>query len=112
MPQNSQADLSSPSIIPELIRSRRFTEALIAKKFLLSGSQNSRPLTQILGGDSQLNKSEQIDFALDFFNKNLSFDRDPARLLSSLKITTNDPQFSKLLADSIISEIEKLNFFL
>ena len=111
MPQNSQADLSSPSIIPELIRSRRFTEALIAKKFLLSGSQNSRPLTQILGGDSQLNKSEQIDFALDFFNKNLSFDRDPARLLSSLKITTNDPQFSKLLADSIISEIEKLNFF-
>ena len=48
IPSNSQADLSSPLLIPELIKSRTFAERILSKKFYTEKFNKELTLLSIL----------------------------------------------------------------
>tara|TARA_B100000575_G_scaffold27000_1_gene18246 strand:- start:55275 stop:56738 length:1464 start_codon:yes stop_codon:yes gene_type:complete len=103
-------DLSSPSIIPDLLYSRTFITKIINKKFYSKTYNKFLPLHSIIQDkNDQESDMQSLSKTLDYFLKNVRFEKDPTRPLSVLTISTHDPILSKNLADTVISELELLN---
>ncbi len=103
-------DLSSPSIIPDLLYSRTFITKIINKKFYSKTYNQFLPLHSIIEDkNDQESDMQSLSKTLDYFLKNVRFEKDPTRPLSVLTISTHDPILSKNLADTVISELELLN---
>ena len=103
-------DLSSPSIIPDLLYSRTFITKIINKKFYSKTYNQFLPLHSIIENKNyQESDMQSLSKTLDYFLKNVRFEKDPTRPLSVLTVTTHDPILSKNLADTVISELELLN---
>jgi uncharacterized protein involved in exopolysaccharide biosynthesis len=107
------ADLSSPSLYPELLRSRTFAEKILNKEFYLDKYDKKLSLLAILThGDEEPNVGQDrlIANAVNKLNdKILAFDQDLESTFSTIKVTTEDPIFSKELADVVLAELEALN---
>ncbi len=114
VPSGVQADLSSPSLFPKLLRSRTFAEKILQKKFYTNEYGIELPLLAILTHGNKSPKVERdtlITESLGPLSKMLEFDQDPSGLWSTVKVTANEPLFAKQLADVVLTELEDLNRF-
>ena len=114
LPSISQADLSSPSLFPQLIKSRTFAEKILGKIFYIDEFKSEISLLAYLthgidppyaGQDTLISK------AMISLNNIIQFDQDPESGVSTLKIFTAEALLSKQLAEEVIKELENLNRF-
>jgi len=114
VPSGAQADLSSPSLFPELLRSRTFAEKILNKKFITDKYGKELSLLAILmdGNEpSEFNRNELVTTALSPLQEILEFNQDGSSTFSVIKVTTSEPVFSKELAEVVLSELEALNLY-
>jgi len=112
IPNNTEADLSSPSLYPELLKSRTFSEKLLKKKIFYKEYNKRLPLINILmkKGENDIIEHEiLISQSISILNKMLSFNSDPSSNFSTLSATGHEPIFTKELVEAAISELESLN---
>jgi len=113
VPTGASADLSSPSLYPELLRSRTFAEKILDKEFYVDKYGKKLSLLTILThGDEapDVDQNRLIASAVNKLNNEiLAFDQDPKSAFSVIKVTAEDPIFAKELADVVLSELEALN---
>ena len=114
VPMESTADLSSPSLYPELLRSRTFAEKILEKEFYLDKYGKKLPLLDIItDGDkpSKLGRETLIAQAVNILNgEYLEFVKPaPAYNFSVIRVTTPDPVFSKELTEVVLNELEALS---
>jgi len=113
MPTGASADLSSPSLYPELLRSRTFAEKILDKEFYLDKYGKKLSLLAILTHGNEapnISQDRLISSAVNKLNDEiLAFDQDPKSTFSVIKITAEDPVFAKELADVVLAELESLN---
>jgi len=115
VPMETTADLSSPSLYPELLRSRTFAEKILGKEFYLDKYGKKLSLLNILthGGEApNIERDKLITKAVNKLNnKILAFDQNATSAFSVIKITTSEPVFAKELAEVVLLELEALNRF-
>jgi len=114
VPTGAQADLSSPSLFPELLRSRTFAEQILDKEFYTKKFDKNLSLLAILThGDEppEVGKDTLVTQALGSLETMLGFDQDPSSTFSVIKVTTSEPVFAKELAEVVLAELEALNRF-
>ena len=108
--QQSEIDLSSPSLFPELIRSRTFTERILTKSFYTELYKKDLPLYSIFthgldqpkfGTDTLIQQSVSKLQSLVSFETNGPF--------SILSVKANEPRFAYELNQTILSELQTLN---
>jgi len=105
----SQLDLSSPSLIPELLSSRSFGEQIMGKKFFMEKYNKELSLLAILThGDKEpsSNIEELVNIALSSLNAILVFDQNSNDAVNTLRVTVSEPAFAKNLADVVLNELE------
>jgi len=114
VPTGGSADLSSPSLYPELLRSRTFAEKILDKKFYTNEFGKELSLLAILthGNDPPtIGRNTLITTALMSLGGILEFDKDPESTFSVIKVTASEPVFAKQLAEVALAELEALNRF-
>ena len=106
-------DLSSPSLFPEVLRSRSFGEKLLKKSFISNKSKNKETLLEILSGkdidSSALNYEAVISEGISGLAALVDFIPNLSSSISTLEVTTGDPVFSRDLANEVLKELEKWN---
>jgi len=111
----STADLSSPLLYPELLRSRTFAEKILDKKFYTKKFDKELSLLAILthGNDPPvLSRNELVVKAISALNEEiLSFNKDLKSTFSVIMVTAPEPLFAKELTEVVIAELESLNRF-
>ena len=114
IPVGQSADLSSPTLLPELIKSRTFFENIMNVKFYTKKHQKELSLIEILIGN-QLAKpytNEDISKASNIFvNQLVNFDENPTSQVNIVTVKTFEPELAKNLADLILIQLESLNKF-
>ena len=111
VPSASQADLSSPSLFPELLRSRTFAEKILEKKFYTNKFDKELSLLAILthGNDPpQVGKDTLITQALNVFSSMVQFNKSTSSI-SEIKVIAFEPIFAKNLAEAVLFELQELN---
>ena len=111
---SNQIDLSSPSLYPELLKSRTFAEKILEKKFYTDFHKKKLSLLQILNFDKEgkmTRKDELITKTLSTLSEMLNYKKDPISNFSIIEVTASEPVFSKELADEVLIELESLNRF-
>ena len=103
MPSSNNADLSNPTLYPELIKSNTFAEKIMDKEFYTNKYKKKLPLINILTeGDKLKDQSRELLLknAISKLNSEiLSFYNEPLRSpLSVLSVSTNEALLSKNLA--------------
>jgi len=112
VPTGTSADLSSPSLFPELLRSRTFAEKILDKKFYTKEFGKELSLLAILthgDGPPEFGKDTLVTQALGPLGLILEFDQDPTSTFSIIKVTTSEPVFAKELCEVVLAELESLN---
>jgi len=113
VPMGTSADLSSPSLYPELLRSRTFAEKILDKEFYLDKYGKKLSLLAILTHGNKAPKVGRDRLIADAINELnddvLVFDQDAKFTFSVIKVTAEDPIFAKELADVVLAELEALN---
>jgi len=113
VPTGASADLSSPSLFPELLRSRTFSEKILNKKFYTKKFGKELSLLAILthGNDPpEFGRDTLVTSALESLGEMLEFDHNLS-MFSVIKVTTSEPLFAKQLAEVTLAELEALNRF-
>jgi uncharacterized protein involved in exopolysaccharide biosynthesis len=114
IPAGSQADLSSPSLFPELLRSRTFAEQILDQQFYTNAFGKELSLLAILthGNETpKISRDNLVTTALSSLEKTITFEQDPSSTFSVIKVTANEPMFAKELAEVVLTELEALNRF-
>ena len=114
VPTNTQADLSSPSLFPELLKSRIFAEKILAKEFYTQKFGEEKTLLDILidSDDSKtLGNDVLVAKTVNSVHELIDFNLDPMTGFSTLMVRAIEPQFSKDLAETILAELVSLNRF-
>jgi uncharacterized protein involved in exopolysaccharide biosynthesis len=114
VPTGNTADLSSPSLFPELLRSRTFAEKILDKKFYTKEFGKELTFLEILNkkeNSTKIDSNRLISSASSVLNSIIKFEKSPTSTFSIIKVTTFDPVLAKELAEVILSELEKLNRF-
>ena len=108
----TQTDLSSPTLLPDLLQSRTFAEKILDKTFYTEQYGKELPLLAILthGDDSsKVGRDTLITRAWGIISGMLEFQQDIS--FSVIKATANEPLFAKSLAEATLDELENLNSF-
>jgi len=114
VPTGASADLSSPSLFPELLRSRTFAEKILDKKFYTQEFGQELSLLAILthGNDQpEFGRDTLVTSAMNALGEIFEFDQDPTSSFSVIKVTASEPVFAKELAEVTLAELEALNRF-
>jgi len=112
LPSSERADLSSPHILPDLLQSRTFGEKLLEKKFYTNKFKEELTLEMILNdGKSNFTKERLLSTALGKLREMVSFSQNTQSSFNTIFVETNEPLFSKELAQAILIELESLNRF-
>ena len=112
IPIAAKADLSSPTLFPELMTSRTFAEIILQKKFYTEKFGEELSLLSILTNEKNIindNQDELIAIAMSSFGNLIEFKKTTSSPVSEIKVTTFEPEFSQKLAESILKELENLN---
>jgi len=111
IPSISKADLSSPSLFPEILKSRTFAEKIIHKEFYTEKYQKKLPLMDIINNGSKGNVSEIYELnAINIFKSEiLFFNKDIGSSVSTITLSIYEPLLAKQLADTVLKELEMLN---
>ena len=115
VPENNVTDLSSPSLYPELITSRRFTEKILKKEIYLNKFETELSILAALthGIDPPHQSVEMLlSKATKILNDDyIEFKQFPQSPFSTLKVSAPDPKFAKDLANIILTELDSLSRF-
>tara|TARA_Y100000591_G_scaffold331567_1_gene365885 strand:- start:34 stop:1467 length:1434 start_codon:yes stop_codon:yes gene_type:complete len=106
----SSTDLSSTSLLPEIMNSRVFARKILEREFYTKKIDKKLPLYQIFThGNSNpiFGRDTLIAMAIPSLNKALRFENSAS--FSLLKSEANEPELAKALADSALKELEGLN---
>ena len=109
-----QSDLSSPSLLPELLKSRTFAEKILEKKFFTYKFNEELSLLAILTNDSKFRADEKeqiITKSLSILNEIVNYENDESGNFSYIIVKTFEPQLAKELTEVVIEELESLNKF-
>ncbi len=113
VPMESSFDLSSPSLYPELLNSRTFSEKVLEKEFFLEQYGKKLSLLKILthGEDKpKYGRDTLITQATAILNSEyLSFIKDIKSPVSIIEVKASNPTFAKDLADVVLNELEALS---
>tara|TARA_Y100000591_G_C21841369_1_gene705847 strand:- start:853 stop:2307 length:1455 start_codon:yes stop_codon:yes gene_type:complete len=113
IPSETSADLSSPNLFPQILKSRRFAEKILDKEFYIKEHDSKLTLLSIISNKEEitdLNRNILIEQAVSRLNNDyLTITNDIKTNFSTIKITTFDPIFAKDLAVVVINELELLN---
>jgi len=112
LPQGAEADLSSPSLFPELIRSRTFAERILGKTFFSEKYGKDLTMLAILNhGDAQpqFERDTLIQKTLGTFNSMIKL--EPTGSFSMLSVESADPQFARDVNKEVLIELQALNRF-
>ena len=114
VPSGVNSDLSSPSLFPELIKSRRFAEKLLKTSFYSEKLDEELSLLSYLTQDqknSKLKPDEMITLGYIRFNNMIEFIEDKKSSIAQIKVTAQEAILSKEIADEVISELDNLSRF-
>tara|TARA_Y100000590_G_scaffold20022_2_gene23401 strand:- start:12516 stop:13949 length:1434 start_codon:yes stop_codon:yes gene_type:complete len=114
VPTQSQTDLSSPSLLPELLRSDVFAEKLLEEKFYTKEKDNESTLLSILTKQEQFNQYNREAFiakGTSLVKSMIVFSQDKLSGISTLQVKASEPQFARDLANVILFELEKINLY-
>ncbi len=109
---SNQIDLSSPSLYPELLKSRTFAEKILEKKFFTEYHGKDLTLLEILNKNNIKKfrtKDELITQSLKTLESMFDYKKDPISNFSIIEVTASEPLFTKQLADEVLKELESLN---
>jgi uncharacterized protein involved in exopolysaccharide biosynthesis len=112
VPSSVQADLSSPALFPDLIKSRTFGEKILNKIFYTEKYDEELSLLAILTyGNSEplVSNDKLINEALKALPEILSFQNDSESAFSTIKVVTFEPGLAKQIAQEALKELEALN---
>ena len=111
MPTSAQADLSSPSLLPELLKSRAFASKIIDRKISNENSDEEISLLEILT-ESDFNSYPRdilVTRAMSKLANMINFTNGSAGSFSSISVTATTPLFAKELAEVVLTELQSLN---
>ena len=112
VPSASQSDLSSPSLLPELFKSRTFSKKILLNDFYTNKIQKKLPLYQILTGKIIDEPNDVIlSQATSILQTMIEFDRFSVQDFIVIRVSSFEAEFSKKLTESILVELEELNRF-
>ena len=106
-----QADLSSPTLIPEILKSRKFAEIILSKNFYTEKHSKELTLLQIIHDKNKIeekNREAMVTSAMGSLEDMIEF-KSTSGPFKRIRITTNEPKFSQDLGFIVLDEIEKLN---
>ena len=108
----AQADLSSPSFFPELIKSRTFAEKILEKKFYTEKFKKELPLLAILTYGLK-EPTQDIEVLITNAQKTLNgiIKYETSAAFNIIKIITFEPLLAKQLAETVLAELQDLNRF-
>ena len=112
VPSGVQADLSSPSLLPELLYSRTFAEKILNKKIYSEKYGKELSLLEVLHGGSLPKDKDPniiINSAVGQLLNMIEFGKEGRDSFSVLRLTASDPIFAKELAELVLLELENLN---
>ena len=112
VPNASSVDLSSPSLIPDLIKSRTFAERILDKPFYTKEFQKELSLLAIItyGEESpKLGLDTLIQKAIGKLNGMISFENSGS--FSVLTVKAKSPHFARDLNKAVLNELQSLNRF-
>ena len=111
IPSRVKADLSSPTLLPEILKSRTFAEKIIFKEFFSEKFQKKIPLMDIINSGSNVERSKIYELsAINIFNSEiLFFSEDIGSSVSTITVSMFEPILAKQLADTVLKELENLN---
>jgi len=106
-------DLSSPRLLPELMRSRTFANNLLKKEFYTEKYGKKLPLSDILNNREKASTFNNDKLTLNAFNilndEYLEFNQDPNSTFSIISVFAPEPVFARDLAAEVVVELEALN---
>ena len=115
VPMETDADLSSPSLYPEILRSRTFAEKILDKEFYLDKYDKKLSLLSILthgNNPPNFGHNTLVSKAVKKLNKKMLWiEEKPNSTFSVIRVTAPEPLFAKELADVVLTELESLNRF-
>jgi len=106
----SQADLSSPLLIPELLKSRTFIETLLGEKFYIEMYNKELDLLSIMNNGiepSVDNREIVITEILPDISGMISYTSGGS--FSNISVVAFEPRFAKELSDVVLKNIAILN---
>lgn len=107
-------DLSSVELIPDILRSRTFSEKILERKFYTKKYNKTLSLLSILTHGTKeplFGKDTLISEAMPLLAELIKFEDDPKGSFSILSVISPDPFFSRDLATAALEELEKVNLF-
>ena len=110
LPKEELQDLSSATILPEILRSRTFAEKIFQKRFFSMKYNKELTLLAFLTyGDGVSEKPYELYFHDAFLElqKMLSFTTSKSTL-TTISVSSPEALLSKSLADSVLSELESI----
>ncbi len=105
-------DLSSVDLIPEILKSRMYSKILLVREFETTKFNQKLPLIVILSNGmktASIKNDTLTAKAMESLNEMIKFDKDPSNQFNTLSVLSDEPKFSKLLADAALQELEKVN---
>ena len=110
IPQGSEADLSSPTLFPELINSRTFVKIILGKEFYKQQYGKKLSLLAILthgDNDPMFGLDTLVHQAMEKFQNMVEFSSKGS--FSVLTVEADDPILARELNKVVIDELQKLN---
>ena len=108
--QGSVADLSSPSLFPELVKSYTFAERILDEKFYVVEFEQELTLLAILTHGIKVPKVGRdtlINSAVKAFQAMITFENEGS--FSLLKVKAKEPVLARDINVKILDELQKLN---
>jgi len=112
VPQSAQADLSSPSLFPELINSRTFAERILDKTFYTEQYGRELPLLAIFSyglGSPEAGRDTLIQNVMGIFQNMVEFKIPVIGSFSVLTVKASEPRFARDVNKAILDELQELN---
>ena len=110
VPGGTTADLSSPTLFPELINSRTFAERILNERFYTELHGQELPLLTILTHNRDglaVNRDVLIKDATDTFQGMVNFSRKGS--FSLLSVSAIEPVLARDINIKVLDELQKLN---
>jgi uncharacterized protein involved in exopolysaccharide biosynthesis len=110
MGATQEADLSSPSLFPDLLKSRMFAERILKKEFYFLSFGESFSLDEILNesfNSKNSNSNINLEKAIAKFRQSVSLESSGG--LSQLSVVAVEPELAKEINSAVLNELQILS---
>ena len=110
LPQGGTADLSSPSLFPELVKSYTFAETILEETFYVEEFQKELSLLAILTHGIEKpteGRDTLVRTAISAFHEMISFENEGS--FSVLRVKSSEPKLARDINIEVLDKLESLN---